>query len=186
MPNENPGYGRVAIALHWLIGLALIGQIVFGLLLDQLAPRNTPARAMFVNLHKSTGIVLGVLILARIAWRLWHRPPAWPASMPGWQASAARLGHAALYVCMVVMPLSGYIASNFSKYGVKLFGHALAPWGPESPPVYAAFNTVHVVTAWIFCVLIVGHVLAAAKHAWIDHDSVFRRMWPFIIEEKSS
>jgi cytochrome b561 len=183
MSNENIAYGRVASALHWLIGAALIGQIVYGLLLDQLAPRNTPGRAAVVNLHKSTGIVLGVLILARIAWRFWHRPPAWPASMSRWQRSAARLGHGLLYACMLIMPISGYVASNFSKYGVKFFGHSLAPWGPDSPPVYAAFNAVHVVTAWIFCALIGGHVLAALKHAWIDHDGIFRRIWPWAVIE---
>jgi cytochrome b561 len=178
--------------------VALIGQITFGLLLDSLAPRNTPARTLYVNLHKSTGVVLGLLILARIGWRLWRRPPAWPSSMPKWQRSAARLGHGALYVCMVVMPLSGYVASNFSKYGVKFFGHALAPWGPEMPSVYSAFNVLHVVTAFVFCGLILGHVVVALKHAWVDHDGVFRRIWPwggdarlaarrsFIFEEKSS
>lgn len=179
MPNENLGYDPVASALHWLIGVALLGQIIFGLLLDPFAPRAAPARAAYVNLHKSTGIVLGLLILVRIAWRLTHHPPAWPVSMPGWQASAARLGHRALYACMVMMPLSGYIGSNFSQYGVKFFGHPMAPWGPELPRVYAVFKLLHLVTAWVFCVLIAGHVAVALKHAWIDHDAVFRRMWPW-------
>lgn len=179
MPNESLRYGRVAIAMHWLIGLALVGQIGFGLSLDSLAPRNTPSRAMVVNLHKSTGIALGLLILTRIGWRLAHRPPQWPATMSRRQASAARLGHAALYVCMVVMPLSGYVASNFSRYGVKFFGHVLPPWGADLPPVYAAFNLLHVVTAWVFCALIAGHVLIALMHAWLFQDGTLRRIWPW-------
>jgi cytochrome b561 len=179
MTTTEGRYGRTASALHWLIGLLLLGQIVFGFLLDELAPRGTPARAAVVNLHKSCGIVLGVLIVLRLAWRWRHRPPTWPATMPAWQRRAARAGHAALYVCMLVLPASGYIASNFSKHGVKFFGHALAPWGPELPAVYDAFNLLHVATAWLFAALVAGHVLVALKHAMIDRDTVFARIWPW-------
>ena len=177
--QETRSYGRVASGLHWLIGLALIGQIVFGFLLDELAPRGTPSRAAVVNLHKSFGIVLGVLIVARLLWRLFNRPPRWPASMSLWQQRAARLGHHALYVCMLAMPISGYVASNFSKHGVKLFGHALKPWGPDLPNVYAALNLLHVATAWLFTALIVGHVLMAIKHTLRDRDGMLARIWPW-------
>ncbi len=168
-------YDLMARWLHWLIGIALLCQIAFGFLLDDIAPRNTPARAGVINLHKSTGIVLGLLILARLLWRLRHSAPGWPASMPQWQQQAARIGHRLLYACMLLMPLSGYIGSNFSKHGVKFFGISLQAWGPDLPSVYNFFNTVHVVTAWVFAALIVGHVLAALKHA-LDRDGTLRRI----------
>ncbi len=171
-------YTRVAIALHWLIGLALLAQIAFGFLLDDLAPRGTPARAATINLHKSVGIVLFVLIAARLLWRLRHAPPAWPASMPAWQHGAARFGHRTLYACMVVAPLAGYVASNFSKHGVRFFGARLAPWGPDLPRVYDALNGLHVATAWLLTALIAGHIAVSLKHALIDRDEVFSRMWP--------
>jgi len=174
-----PHYDRVAAILHWLIGVALLGQITFGFLLDDIAPRGTVSRAPVINLHKSFGIVLGVLIVLRLAWRLAHRPPALPSFMPLWQRVAARWSHRALYGCMIVMPLSGYIASNFSKYGVVFFGFSLKPWGVESKPIYAVFNGVHVVTAWIFTALIVVHVLGALRHLLVERDGVFRRMWPW-------
>ena len=172
-------YTRVAMLLHWLIGPALLGQIAFGFLLDEIAARGTPARAGVINLHKSLGITLALLILLRLAWRLGHRPPAWPASLPRWQQRGATIGHAALYACMIVMPLAGYVASNFSKHGVKLFGMALRPWGPDLPGVYGFFNGLHIATAFLFSALIAGHVLMALKHAVVDRDSVFSRMWPW-------
>ncbi len=178
MSAPAPRFGRTAIALHWLIGLAILGQIAFGFLLDDIAPRGTPARAGVINLHKSFGLILGLLIVLRLAWRLSHRPPAWPASMPGWQQSAARWGHHALYACMVAMPVSGYLASNFSRHGVRFFGTLLRPWGPDLPAVYAVFNGIHVATAWLFTLLIAGHVAVAVKHALIDRDGVFSRMLP--------
>jgi cytochrome b561 len=131
-----------------------------------------------INLHKSFGIVLGLLIVARLAWRLAHRPPAWPAGMPHWQQRAALWAHRALYACMVAMPVSGYVASNFSKHGVRFFGVLLKPWGPDVPAVYGLFNGVHVVTAFLFVALIALHVGAALKHAWVDRDGVFSRIWP--------
>jgi cytochrome b561 len=176
-PHETTHYDRVAVALHWLIGAALLAQIGFGFAIDELAPRGTPARAGIINLHKSCGIVLALLIVARLAWRLKHHPPGWPASMPRWQQRAALLGHRALYACMLVMPLSGYIGSNFSKHGVKFFGVPLRAWGPDLPAVYDFFNGVHVATAWVFAALIVAHVLIALQHA-IARDGVFARVWP--------
>ena len=179
MHPDPDRYDKVASALHWLIGIAMLAQIVFGLLLDEIAPRGTPSRGAVINLHKSVGIVLGIAIVLRLAWRWRHRPPAWPPSIPPWQQRAARLGHAALYTCMVVLPVSGYIASNFSKRGVIFFGRAVPPWGADMPGVYAALNLVHVVTGWALAVLVAGHVLAALKHAFIDHDAVFARIWPW-------
>jgi cytochrome b561 len=175
---DKPRYDRVAIALHWLIGLALLGQIGFGFMLDDIAPRGTPARAATINLHKSFGIVLGLLIVLRLGWRLRHASPAWPAVMSANQQRLATLGHHTLYACMLLMPLSGYVASNFSKHGVKFFGTALKPWGPDLPQVYAFFNAVHVATAFVFAALIVGHVAIALKHALVDRDGVFSRILP--------
>ena len=177
MDIEPSRYDRVAITLHWLIGVALLAQVAFGFLLSSIAPRGTPARAEVINLHKSFGIVLALLILVRLAWRLAHRPPRLPDTMPQWQRRAAAFSHRALYTCMVVMPLSGYVASNFSKRGVKFFGTPLPPWGPDLPQVYDVFNGIHVVTAFIFTTLIAVHVAAALKHALVDRDGVFSRMW---------
>ena len=76
---------------------------------------------------------------------------------------------------MLLMPASGYVASNFSKHGVKFFGLALRPWGPDMSRVYDVFNGVHIATAWVFSVLILGHVVMALKHALVDH-ALFSRM----------
>lgn len=171
-------YTRTAVWMHWLIGLAILAQIGFGFLLDEIAPRNTPLRTGVVNLHKSFGVSLGILVALRLLWRIWHRPPAWPAAMKTTERRAALIVHRTLYACMVLMPLSGYVASNFSKYGVKFFGIALKPWGPELPQAYAFFNSLHIATAYVFCALIAGHVLAALKHAFVDRDEVFSRMLP--------
>jgi cytochrome b561 len=171
-------YGRVAAWLHWAIGIALLGQMAFGFLLDEIAPRGSPARSAVINLHKSIGIVLGILIVARIVWRVGHAPPAWPDSMSNRQQRAAALGHRTLYGCMLAMPLAGYVGSNFSKHGIRFFGVPLAPWGPDWPAAYSFFVGVHVATAFLFAALIAGHVAMALKHALVERDSVFSRIVP--------
>ncbi|HEY4211014.1 MAG TPA: cytochrome b [Steroidobacteraceae bacterium] len=168
-------YTRVAIALHWLIALLLVGQIAFGWFLETV-PRGVPLRSFYVNLHKSTGLTLALLIFARLAWRVVNRPPQLPLLMPAWERRAAHWSHVALYVCMIGMPLSGYIASNFSQYGVKFFNVlVLRPWGTNDPHIYSIFNTTHVVLSYAFVALIALHILAAVRHA-ARKDGVFARM----------
>jgi cytochrome b561 len=171
-------YDRVAAWLHWGIGLLLLAEIAFGLLLDDIAPRGTPARAGVINLHKSVGIVIGVLIVVRIAWRLRHAAPPWPATMSIRRQRAASLGHLLLYACMVVAPLAGYLGSNFSKHGVRFFGVVLAPWGPDWPAAYSVLVGLHDASSYLLLALTIGHVAMALKHALIERDGIFARIAP--------
>jgi cytochrome b561 len=173
----NGRYDPVAVALHWILVVAILCQIALGLYLGEV-PRGTPARTVWVNFHKSVGITLGALILFRLYWRLTHRAPPLPESMPRWERAAARANHGLLYACMVGLPLAGYIASNFSKFGIKYFNAIeLKPWGVDDRRVYALFNGTHKVLAMVFVALIALHVAAALKHVAIDRDGVLRRMW---------
>ena len=170
-------YTRTAIFLHWLLVLLLLSQVFFGWFLEGVE-RGTPERTIYVNLHKSTGMCIGLVILLRLFWRLTHPAPPLPLWMPPWERFAAKWSHVLLYVCMLVMPLSGYIASNYSKYGVNFFNAIkLPPWGVDDTQIYGFFNTTHVVTSFVFLTLIALHVLAALRHAF-KQDGIFRRMWP--------
>jgi cytochrome b561 len=170
-------YTSTAIALHWLIAIALAGQIAFGWYLNEIE-RGTPERSLFVNLHKSSGLILGVAIAFRLFWRLTHAAPALPEAASAWERIGSRASHAGLYVCMLAMPLSGYVASNFSRWGVKLFNvFVLPPWGTDSPKLYAFFNGIHVFVSYLFVSLICLHVLAALRHLAM-RDGTFMRMWP--------
>lgn len=170
-------YTWQAIALHWLLAVLVIGMLVLGYSLEDI-PRNTPARGFYVNLHKSFGVLALVLVLVRLGWRLTHRPPPLEADMPRWQALAAAWSHGLLYLCILLQPLSGYLASSFGKYGVKFFGLELPNWGWEDKALRGFFGAVHETVAFALVVLIAIHVLAALKHLLIDRDQVFQRMMP--------
>lgn len=171
-------YARRIRWLHALMALALLAQLAFGFALNEIAPRGTPARGVLINLHKSCGLLLLGLALLRLYWRQRGPAPGWPATLSAWQIRAAVWGHRALYACMLLMPLSAYLASNFSKHGVKFFGLLLPPWGPELPAVYGHLNGLHKGLAWVFAALILGHIAMALKHQFVDRDGLLQRIKP--------
>jgi cytochrome b561 len=170
-------YTWQAIALHWAIAALILFMLWLGWSLDDI-PKNTPARGFYVNLHKSIGVLVLVLVALRLAWRLGHRPPALPGTMAPWQATVARLIHWLLYASILIQPLSGYIASAYGKYGVKFFGIPISPPGLDDKAVRSLFGDIHEINATVLAVLVAIHVLAAFKHLLLDRDSVFQRMLP--------
>ncbi|MGH6622635.1 MAG: cytochrome b [Burkholderiaceae bacterium] len=178
MRDASPSYDRVAITLHWVIAVGVLAQLAFGWWMIDIPKQPTGLRAYWFNFHKSTGLLLGGLIALRILWRLTHRPPTLPASVPSWQARAAHISHFLLYACMVTMPLAGFLGSTYSGYPIRFFGFTIADWGWKDESLKNFFSVVHYSTAWLFMTLIGLHAAAALKHRLIDRDGVFERMVP--------
>jgi cytochrome b561 len=175
---NSAGYDGVAIALHWAVALLILGQIVLGWWMIEIPKEPVGVRAFWFNLHKSLGMTLAILIAIRVAWRLTHRPPPLPASVPAWQAKAAAINHFLLYACLVVMPVAGFLGSTFSGFPIKFFGLQFTGWGWKNLALKDFFSLVHLFAAWLLSGLIVLHVAAALKHLLITRDGVFLRMWP--------
>lgn len=170
-------YSRVAIALHWAIALLALFQIGLGWWMIEL-PKSPPGlRADGFNLHKSIGITIGLLMLARLGWRLGHVPPPLPASLPRWQARAARLNHGLLYAALILQPLVGYLGSSFTRYPIKYFGLTLPHWGWEAPALKQLCSNLHFALACLISALVALHIAAALKHL-SKRDTVFARIWP--------
>lgn len=175
---QSEHYTRIAVALHWLIAAAVLAQIALGWWMIEI-PKSPPGvRAGWFNIHKSIGITIGLLVLVRLGWRLTHTPPPLPAALPAWQRIAAKTSHVLLYACMIVMPVSGYLGSSFTKFPIIYWGMRLPHWGWDAPALKALCSQVHVVTVIIFMTLIAIHTAAALKHLLVNRDGVFQRMWP--------
>ena len=178
--NSSGGsrYTTTAIVFHWILAILALTMIGLGLSMTEI-PKGTPDRAFYFNLHKSIGITTALLVIARLWWRAKNPPPPLPTSMPAWEIQASKISHALLYMCLIVMPLSGFAATQFTKYGVKYFGlFKIPPMGSENKVVYDLLQGVHGVTATLLIALVVIHVLAAFKHLLINRDKVFQRMLP--------
>jgi len=171
-------YSTPAIALHWIVAILVLVMIGLGLYMTDI-PRGTPERTFFYNLHKSIGVTVAILVLIRLWWRIRNPPPPLPSSVPAWQVQASKLSHALLYLCLILMPLSGFSASQFTKYGVTYFGmFKIPPMGWENKVIYDFLQGIHGVTATLLITLVVIHIAAALKHLLFDRDRVFLRMLP--------
>jgi cytochrome b561 len=169
-------YAGLLIALHWLIALGIVGLLALGLYMVGL-PKGLPVKATLINLHKSIGLTVFLLVLLRIVARLvLHRPPLPP--MPPWQRAAARTTQGLLYVGMVAMPLAGYLGSSFNSYGTRFWGVLLPKWGWDDAHLRELFFGLHEAIGYALIALIVLHVAGAFKHQWIDRDNLLARMLP--------
>jgi len=168
-------YPRAVVVLHWILAPLIIALLVTGWYMVGI-PTNTAERAFFFNLHKSLGIVTAIFIVALIVWRVRNEAPPLPSTMPRWEKLAAILNHGLFYVFMLVVTLSGYLTSSFSRFGPKFFGIPLPHWGWEDAVLRGHVAAVHRVTALTFAALIAIHIAAALKHLILDKDAVFQRM----------
>jgi cytochrome b561 len=116
--SETAGtYTRTAIALHWIAALLIACNLALGISMINLSL--SPLKVQLYGWHKWIGITVFLTAATRILWRSTH--PAPPAvAMPAWQARAAAATHAALYVLMFAIPLSGWLYS--SATGVVYLG----------------------------------------------------------------
>lgn len=172
----GPRYAALLIALHWLIALGIVGLLAVGLYMVGL-PKGLPVKATLINLHKSLGLTVFLLVLLRIVARAaLHRPPL--PSMRPWQRAAARTTQGLLYVGMVVMPLAGYLGSSFNRYGTRFWGIPLPRWGWDDAHLRELFFGIHQAAGYLLIALIVLHVAGAFKHQWIDRDNLLARMLP--------
>lgn len=175
-PNKKMWhYDSLTILLHWTIAFLLIGLIILGLYMISIEKQ--PNSGWYFNAHKSFGLVAAALILLRLFWRLNHKPAPLPTTVPLWQAKITRLIHWLLYICIIIMPVTGFLGASFSKHGVIFFGLQVPTWVNQNHGIAEQFFEVHKFVAWILITLIVLHVLAAFKHLFINKDKVFQRMW---------
>jgi len=124
--DKNWRYDGVTRLLHWVVALLLIGLISLGWYMMSI--EHQPNSGWYFDLHKSFGILAGILIIFRLIWRFTHKPAPLPLSIPHWQAILSRAIHFLLYIFMLIMPISGFIGASFSKYGVVFFGTQLPTW----------------------------------------------------------
>ncbi|MFZ5654796.1 MAG: cytochrome b [Pseudomonadota bacterium] len=171
--NTFQGYGLVARALHWSAAALLVGVLVLGLVVEEMA--KGPARTAAMNWHQSLGFVLLVLMAVRLIWRLIDPPPA-PEGGPLARRLAPLL-HWALYGLAIAQPLSGWLLTQAEGHELALFGSIPVPvLLAASEPLEEILEGVHG-TLWILLLIaVLGHVGAALKHHFFDRDRTLVRM----------
>lgn len=172
-----PRYTSVAIALHWIIALAIFGTFALGVYMHELPL--SPTKLKLYSYHKWIGVTIFALVLFRLAWRLAHKPPAPPPSMPAWQHRAASAAHALLYLLTLAIPLSGWLMSSASGFQVVYLGVLPIPdLLPKDKALAEQLKDLHESLNFLMLAVVVLHVAAALKHHLLDRDDVLARMAP--------
>lgn len=175
--TDGGRYSRVASWLHWLIGLAVIANIGFALLTEDM-PRETHRAAM--GIHKALGISILALTLLRIIWRLGHRPPPLPATMPGWERAVTKSAHFLFYALLILLPFSGWLWMSAIDRPVDYFGIFTVPSiTAPSKALADIMHESHEILGLAMLGLAVVHIAAALKHQIIDRDRLLARINPF-------
>ncbi|NLC36581.1 MAG: cytochrome b [Alcaligenaceae bacterium] len=172
-------YTSTAIFLHWLVALGLVGTFALGYYMEGLS--FSPNKLKLIAWHKWAGITLLVLAVVRLAWRLTHRAPAMPADMGSLSRLAAHAGHGLLYVLMLAIPLTGWLASSAQGVSVVLFGAwPLPDLLGKNQELGSALQDAHMVLNYLLLIVVIGHMGAALQHHFIKKDTVLARMLPFL------
>jgi cytochrome b561 len=176
--SDTPAaFGSVTKLAHWLTALAVFGLVGLGWVMADLPLGAT--KLELYGLHKSIGVLVLVVTLARIAWRFRQPGPGALASQAAWEHRLAKAVHLALYACLLGLPLSGWIASSGAGFPVSVFGLVTLPdLVAADPAVKDGAAAVHGVLAWVLVVSITLHVAGALKHHVLDRDDTLRRMLP--------
>ena len=170
-------YTATAIVVHWAMAAGIVGIFLFGRYMADLPV--SPAKLKYYSWHKWAGVTLFALLAFRIVWRATHRPPELPVHMSRGERFVAHAGHAALYLLMIAVPLSGWLMSSAKGFQTVYFGVLPIPDLIEkNKELGQLLGEVHETLAWLFVLLIVGHTAAALKHHFIDKDDILIRMSP--------
>ena len=172
MSSDNATrYGTVSRFFHWGMAILIVWQFLSAA--SHYFFEDTAIEAFFWPTHKAMGVLLLTLVVLRLLWALANlsrRPPAINL--------LSKLGHIALYLLVLTVPILALIR----QYGS---GRAFEPFGI---PLFAGFegekiqwmldlgSDLHGELGWGLLLLIVGHMLMAWRHRNTDKD-VMPRMW---------
>lgn len=184
--RDVKGYNAGAMILHWAIAAAIAFQLVVGFAMTSLDVIPDGLRFAVFQWHKTIGLLVLTLTLARIAWRLFNPPPR-HAPMPAIESAAASIVHTVFYGLMLLVPLAGWAVVSASPTAIPtlLMMSERLPW--PNLPLPASWHgkagedvaeTLHAWLAYSTAALLVLHVAGALKHSILDRVPSFSRMLP--------
>lgn len=178
MVRQDQVYLRPARIYHWIVAVMVLLMIPAGLVMTQRGLPRAVQDTLFV-FHKNTGVILFILILARLIFRLRHPHPPLPEEIPSWQRHAAHLTHFVLYALLIIMPVSGYLRVRFGRFPIEgLDAIGVPPMVPKNEALAELAKTIHEAAAMALIALLALHVGATLYHTLIRRDGVWRRIWP--------
>ena len=167
-------YDRRTIRLHWATAVWM--TVLWGMAqIIDLFPNGAP-KISARSVHITFGLVLGVLLVMRIAWRSrsGRKLPLANPRVPGY---IARIVHLTLYAGLAAVIVLGVV--NAWARGDSIFSLFHIPkLLPANTQLKPTVEYLHKTFANALMILATGHALAAVVHHFILRDGVLRRMLP--------
>ncbi len=178
MTERIDGFRTPARIFHWATVVLVLLMIPAGLVMVQDGLDRTVQNALFI-FHKNVGVLVLLLVLARLAYRLAVPPPPLPAGMPAWQHRVSGITHGLLYALLIAMPVAGYVRVRAGGFPIEALDALGVPTlVPRSESLAELAKMLHWLGGFALAALIALHVGAALFHAIVKQDGVFSRMWP--------
>ncbi len=161
---------------HWLSLVWLVAVYVLIMLYGSADDGDA-----YLAWHKALGVSFAIWILARALNRLWTRAPVALLALTDldrWANRLAHVVHVLLYALMLLMPLTGFLMTEYDGRTVSLFGLLTIPLlvTPDTD-IHDALYDLHGGLCWSLLLgLTALHVLAAIYHQWVRRDGLMRRM----------
>ena len=175
--DSTKDFTATAKFFHWLMAAVIIVGWFVGFYAVQFFQPGL-AQDRMITLHKDIATPALLLIVLRSLWRMTHRPPHVPQET-AFQNFAVKAGHFLLYVLMFVMPFSGWADSSSAGYPIEFAGVIpLPPLVPKNLAAEPIYNAIHCYVGYFTGVVILGHIVMALKHHFIDRDFTLRGMLP--------
>lgn len=178
--NSRITYTPVAKIIHAITALLVFVNIAWGLHMEHFPgyKHGQPEWNDLLFFHASVGALVFWLTLVRFVWRTKHQPPKEPETMPAWQKLASKLVHAALYIVLLALPLSGYVHRMAGNHPVSFWGMFNWPTLIDpNEPLRVLTDKIHIGLALTLITLLVLHLGAVVKHGFIDRDGILKRMF---------
>jgi len=173
--SEHRTYDFISRLNHWVIAAAMIGMLGFGLFLG-FADLSREVKGPLMGVHKALGVLVLIYGLWRVGWRLLQGFPAQAGIKADWRTPVAKLVHGALLAGIIVMPISGIVASVFHARPVAVFGLFTIPAQTEVAWLASLAGGIHNVAGIGLAALVVLHLAAALQHHFVNRDTTLTRM----------
>jgi cytochrome b561 len=174
--NTRSRYGFISVVIHWLMAMVVIGMFALGIWMRQLSYYD-PWYQDGPTIHKSIGVLLFILLLARIGWRSINIRPNDDPVLKKWERTTAHVTHFAMYGLMLMLMTAGYLISTADGRQIEVFNLFSVPatlQGIKNQEDIA--GEIHQILAWTLILLAGVHALAALKHHFINRDSTLLKM----------
>lgn len=164
------------MVIHWASAVLVVILFPLGLVMVGLDYYDSGYHT-YPPIHKALGMILLGVTLLRLLWVLLLSKPPKPLPQAKMLEILAKLVHYLLYLCLLMVLLSGYLISTADGRSIDVFN-----WF-SIPALFEPFDNqadiageIHEFSAWGLVGLIGLHIAGALKHHFVDRDRTLMRI----------